>query len=275
MTPLEEVPFATADPDTLAIYRRLMTATGSGSPALIFRHMAVTPGLLDWVWQTLGEDLDAGWVQEAVWDVVAATPPVPIDPITQSDLAETGIDPEARRLITNMLTSYNRMNPVNLVLIGAVRALISGADLPDPTRRNARQPAPPPSPPPELPPPPMVASLQPDLQNAIRLLCKTLPDLGVEVTPTLYRHFAIWPPFMRVVANRLIPQLAELDRATHAMNAACGPLIHDLAHRARAHMSGPPPITGATNLVKNLNGFGYLIPHLVVVGRAVEAALPE
>lgn len=274
MTPLEEIPVATADPGTLAIYRRLMAATGSGSPALIFRHIAVTPGLLDWVWEVLGDDVEAGWVQEAVWEVVASTPPVPIDPITQSVLAETGIDSDARSLISNMLTSYNRMNPVNLILIGAIRVLISGADLPEPTRRDARQSAPPPPAPPELPPPPKVASLEPDLQNAIRMLCKTLPDIGVEVTPTLYRHFAIWPQFMMAVANRLVPQLTELDRATHAMNAACEPLIHELAHRAQARLSGPPPITDATDLARNLDGFGYLIPHLVVVGQAIEAALP-
>ena len=73
MKPLDEIPVATADPDTLAIYQRLMTAAGSGSPALIFRHMAVTPGLLDWVWQAVGDDVKTGWVREAVWDIIAAT----------------------------------------------------------------------------------------------------------------------------------------------------------------------------------------------------------
>ncbi|NQV98170.1 MAG: hypothetical protein HQ483_00595 [Rhodospirillales bacterium] len=275
MTALEEVPVATADPDTLAIYQRLMSATGSGSPALIFRHMAATPGLLNWVWRTLGDDVEAGWVQDAVWNIVAAMPPVPIDPIGQSVLAETGIDADARSLIRNMLTSYNRMNPVNLVLIGAIRALISGAALPEPARRDARPSALPPPRPPDLPPPPKVASLEPDLQNAIRELCRTLPDIGVEVTPTLYRHFAIWPRFMMAVAHRLTAQLDALDRETHAMNTACVPLISELAQRARTPLSEPPPITGSTDLVRNLEGFGYLIPHLVVVGRAVEAALPE
>lgn len=275
MTPLEEISVAAADPDTLTIYHRLMTATGSGSPALIFRHMAVTPGLLNWVWKTLGEDVEAGWVQDAVWDIVASTPPVPIAPITQPDLVETGIDPAARSLINNMLTSYNRMNPVNLILIGAVRALISGADLPEPIRRDTKNPVPPPPAPPELPPPPKVADLDPALQSAIRKLCKNLPNIGVEVTPTLYRHFAIWPLFMMVVADRLATQLSELDRQTHVMNAACAPLIQEVASRARARLNEPQPITHSSDLVRNLDGFGYLIPHLVVVGGAIEAALPK
>lgn len=275
MKPLEEIPVASADPDTLAIYRRLMTAAGSGSPALIFRHMAVTPGLLNWIWQAVGDDVEAGWVRDAVWEIVAATPPVPIDPITSLVLSETGIDADARRVIGEMLISYNRMNPLNLILIGAVRKLISDTNLVKPASQALRQVSSPPPKPSELPPPPLVSELEPALQEAIRGLCKTLPDVGGEVTPTLYRHFGIWPQFMMAVANRLTDQLHELDRATYAMNEACEPLVLDLAQRAKARLDGPPPITNLSGLITVLDGFGYVIPHLVVVGHSIDAALPR
>jgi len=165
MKPLEEIPVATADPDTLAIYHRLMTAAGSGSPALIFRHMAVTPGLLDWIWRAMGDDVEDGWIRDAVWDIVTATPPVPIDPITPSVLSETGIDAGARRMINNMLLSYNRMNPLNLILIGAVRALIAGTGLQEPVKRAPGQVSPPPPAPPELPSPPKISEMDPALQD--------------------------------------------------------------------------------------------------------------
>ena len=275
MKPLDEIPVATADPHTFAIYHRLMTAAGSGSPALIFRHMAVTPGLLDWVWQAVGEDVEAGWVRDAVWDIVAATPSEHIDPITPSVLTETGIDADARSVIGDMLISYNRMNPLNLILTGAARMLISGASLPKTAQGAPKQISPPPPAPTQLPPPPKVSELEPALQDAIRRLCKTLPDVGGEVTPTLYRHFAIWPQFMMDVAHRLIVKLDELDRATCAMNEACEPLILELAQRAKARLVDPPPTTDLSGLITVLDGFGYIIPHLVVVGSAVEAALPK
>tara|TARA_B110000046_G_scaffold668_1_gene765 strand:- start:313 stop:1140 length:828 start_codon:yes stop_codon:yes gene_type:complete len=275
MKPLDEIPVATADPDTLAIYQRLMTAAGSGSPALIFRHMAVTPGLLDWVWQAVGDDVETGWVREAVWDIIAATRPVHIDPITPSVLTETGIDADARSVISDMLISYNRMNPLNLILTGAIRMLISGASLPKTVQGAPKQVSSPPPAPTQLPPPPKISELEPALQDAIRRLCKTLPDVGGEVTPTLYRHFAIWPRFMMDVAHRLTVQLDELDRATHAMNVACEPLILELAQRAKARLVDPPPITDLSGLITVLDGFGYVIPHLVVVGSAVDAALLE
>jgi hypothetical protein len=154
MKPLEEISVVKADPNTLAIYHRLMIAAGSGSPALIFRHMAVTPGLLEWIWQAVADDVKAGWVRDAVWDIVAATPTVPIEPITPSILAETGVDANARRIIGDMLISYNRMNLLNLILIGAVRTLISSTSLPKQTWRASRQGSLPPPAPTELPPPP-------------------------------------------------------------------------------------------------------------------------
>ena len=273
MKPLEEISVAAADPDTLAIYHQLMTAAGSGSPALIFRHMAVTPGLLDWVWQAVGDDVIAGWVRDAVLDIVSATPPVPIDPITPAVLTETGIDADARRVIGDMLLSYNRMNPLNLILIGAARKLISDTILQIPARLSPKPVTAAPSAPPALPPPPQVSALEPALQDAIRGLCKYLPDVGGEVTPTLYRHFGIWPRFMLVVAQRLTAQLDELDRATHALNQACEPLILELAGRAKARIDSPPPVADVAQLITTFDGFGYVIPHLIVIGRSLDAAI--
>ncbi|MBT5515299.1 MAG: hypothetical protein HOB37_18255 [Rhodospirillaceae bacterium] len=274
MTAFAEIPVADAEPDILDIYQRLMSAAGSGSPALIFRHLAVTPGLLNWVWRAIGADAEAGWVRDAVWRIVAEMAPVAIDPITPAVLSDTGIDRDARRQTGDMLTSYNRMNPVNLILMGAVRVLISGAEPTASVGAYVMEPSSPPIAPPDLPPPPAVASLNPDLQAAIRALCVTIPDVGAEVTPTLYRHFAIWPRFMMTVAERLNPSLDALNEATLSLNDACAPLIEQVAERARERVSEPPPITNQVILLRVLDGFSYVIPHLVVVGQAIEAALP-
>lgn len=121
-----EVHFADADPATLRVYRNLMTAAGSGSPALIFRHMATYPGLLDWIWAAVGADVEAGWPGTAVWRIVADQGAVPLPAFTPDDLTNAGLDAAARTTVGHMLTSYNRMNPVNLIAVGAARALIAG-----------------------------------------------------------------------------------------------------------------------------------------------------
>ncbi|PIW26939.1 MAG: hypothetical protein COW30_12475 [Rhodospirillales bacterium CG15_BIG_FIL_POST_REV_8_21_14_020_66_15] len=273
-----EIPLADADPATLRIYRRLMTAAGSGSPALIFRHMATYPGLLDWIWAAVGPDVEAGWPGTAVWKIVKDQGAVSLPAFSGDELADAGLDADARTTVGHMLTSYNRMNPVNLVAVGAARALIAGDDLPPPADPFSEAAATPPAPPPDLPRPLKLAGLDEDLRGAITNTCRTIPKAEingapVDVTPTMYLHFARWSGFMHRVAGRLDAALPEIDAATHAFAAACRPLIGQLLARARARDPGPPPIGDSAPLLKVLDTFAYVIPHMVVVGAALEEAL--
>ena len=59
------------------------------------------------------------------------------------------------------------------------------------------------------------------------------------------------------------------------MNQACEPLILELAQRAKARMDSPPPVADLAGLITTLDGFGYVIPHLIVVGRSVDAAITQ
>lgn len=273
MTNLPEIPMAEADGPTLDVYRKLMTAAGSGSPALIFRHMATYPGLLDWFWHAVGPEVEAGWPCRSVWDIVARQPVVPLPRFTAELLTHTGVDAGVRQTIGHMVTSYNRMNPMNLVATGAARALLTG-DRPEAGNFDEAAYAPP-APPPDLPRPLPIASLETGLRASVRGLCRTIPDIGVDVTPTMYLHFAHWPKFMATVADRLEPAMGTIDLATHALAAACRPLIGALLEKARARNPGPPPMADTAPLVRVLDGFAYVIPHMVVVGTALEAALAD
>lgn len=280
MATFPEIPIAEADPATRTIYRKLMTAAGSGSPALIFRHMATYPGLLDWVWVTVGEDLEAGWPSKAVSLIVENQPRVLLPAFGEGEMAANGIDAAARESIGHMLTSYNRMNPVNLIAVGAARALIAGEDLPPPPFPFSEHPAPAPAPPPDLPPPLPVSAIDDRLNARIADICRTIPkvEIGgsdVDVTPTMYRHFAIWPDFMHSVADRLDLAMEEIDTETLGFAAACRPLIAQLLQKAKARNSGPAPLDDPAPLLNVLDTFAYVIPHMVVVGEALERALDK
>jgi hypothetical protein len=278
MTTFPEVPFAEADPATLTIYRKLMTAAGSGSPALIFRHMATYPGLLDWVWAAVGDDLDAGWPREAVMRIVENQPRVLLPTFGAGELAADGVDATAREVIGHMLTSYNRMNPVNLIAVGAARALIAGDDLAPPAFPFSEHAAEPPAPPPDLPAPLKMEAIDDALNARIANICRTIPKAeiagaAVDVTPTMYRHFAIWPGFMNSVADRLDLAMEQLDTETLGFAAACRPLVSQLLQKAKARNVGPAPLDDPAQLLQVLDTFGYVIPHMVVVGEALEEAL--
>ena len=280
MTSFPEVHLADADPATLRVYRNLMTAAGSGSPALIFRHMATYPGLLDWIWAAVGDDVESGWPGTAVWQIVTGQGAVSLPAFSGDELADAGLDTAARTTVGHMLTSYNRMNPVNLIAVGAARALIAGEALRAPAVPFSEAPSTPPAPPPDLPRPLKLAGLDADLQAAIAGICRTIPKAEiagapVDVTPTMYLHFAHWPRFMHLVAGRLDPALPEIDRATHAFHAACRPLIGQLLAKAKARNLGPVPMADPTQLLQVMDTFAYVIPHMVVVGTGLEAALAE
>ncbi len=275
MSVLAEISVADADAKTSAIYRGLMQAAGAGAPALIFRHMATYPGLLEWVWHAVGPDLSPGWPSQAVWGIVRAQPVVSLPPLTAGDLAGLGVDSEGRLGISRTVANYNRMNPVMLVTIGALRILMRNDAIPETTAGFPTDTAALPPPLSELPAPPRVADLDPELRAILAELRRTLPDAGSEVTPTLYRHLSLWPLFMAELGRRIADRLDDMDRATHVLADACGPLIHALAKRAEARISAPAPLPDPAPLLKVMDSFAYVIPHMVAVGAAVEKALPE
>ena len=57
---LREIAVKDADAETRHIYERIMTLTGVGSPALIYRYFAIFPGFLPWVWEFVGPELESG-----------------------------------------------------------------------------------------------------------------------------------------------------------------------------------------------------------------------
>jgi hypothetical protein len=129
-----------------------------------------------------------------------------------------------------------------------------------------------------MPPPLKLGGLDTGLQTAVTNICRTIPKAGiagatVDVTPTMYLHFAHWPAFMHLVAGRLDTALPGIDQATHAFADACKPLIGQLLAKAKARHPGPPPLADPTPLLQVMDTFAYVIPHMVVVGAALEAAL--
>lgn len=272
---LPEVAVRDASPEIAAIYERIMETTGVGSPALIYRHFAVYPGLLEWVWETVGPELESGHVLAHALDAVRATDVVPLPTVSADEMRSTGVDEAGQEMIGAMLATYNRMNPVNLSLITAIR------DLLDPAARTAADPIPlPPVPdaptvtPVKLPAPIDLAAMPVHVRQTVLALSAAIPSPGTQVIPTLYRHLAIWPDFLMHLAPGLLAAMkrGEVEARMKDLNANMRPLIDDVA--SRAGNAEPPKLDDPAAMVRTLNAFLYTIPQLVVVGTALRAALP-
>ena len=274
---LPEIPVKDADPATREIYERIMSATGVGSPALIYRHFAVYPGMLGWVWDIVGAPLESGYAAGHALDAVATTPVVSLAAVHTDEMRADGISAEAHRTIDAMLATYNRMNPVNLSLIMAIRDLIASDE------KSGTPPAPLPpvtAPPPatalKLPAPLDLDAMPDDVRRAVLELSAAIPSPGAQVIPTLYRHLAIWPDFLLRVAPGLADamQRGEVEARMRDLSAAMQPLIDNVTYEARAGNPPPPPISDPAAMIETLNSFLYTIPQLVVVGTALRTAIP-
>ena len=274
---LPEVAAADAPPEIRAIYDQIMRATGVGSPALIYRHVAVFPGFLEWVWQLAGPEIESGHVVRHALAAVDRVPTVSLPSITPAVFAETGVDAESQKTVRAMIDTYNRMNPVNLALFTTIRAMldpraappVGDTSLPDAPPAPAAYPIP-------LPAPVDVSAMPEDLRETVRALSSAIPiPEGAAVTPTLYRHFAIWPDFMRHLAPGLQSALDDgsIAAAMKQTIQELQPLIDDIRRRAASRKLPPPPLEKPLAMAHTIDSFLVMIPQLIVVGRALDAEI--
>jgi len=275
---LAEVPYAEAEGGVADVYDKLMRWSGSGSPALIFRHLATFPGLLEWCWELVGPELEDGSLLPALLHVVDTTDGFAMAPLAPALWSDCGIDDDDRALIATMLTSYDRMNTVNYGLISAIRDVlasghaVSEAPAPPPTAA-----ANPPAPAPRMPAPADIDAMPADVRHAVLKLAAGVPDTDARVVPTLYRHLALWPPLLLAVSEPLQHEMDEgtVHAATERLRRNLDPLVGNVTERATRRMARPAPVADPDKLVATLDVFHVVIPQLIVVGRAINVALPS
>jgi hypothetical protein len=247
-----------------------MRHSGTGTPALIFRHFAVVPGFLDWTWRAVGEEVRSGEVLRHSLDAVARTPRVVLPDLPADALA--AVD---RAVLRAIFANYRRMNPMNYSLIAAIRALLA---IPD-ARTEEVAPLPAataqmPEPCPALPPPVKVRDLPADLQQTLVALSASIPDSGAQVVPTLYRHLALWPELLRQLAPGILAAIQRGEVATLMRELAreMRPLVGTVIARARGRGLPRAPLQNPASMVRTLDSFLFAIPQMIVVGAAIEAA---
>ena len=270
---LPEIAAADADPETRAIYDQIMTLTGVGSPALIYRHFAVFPGFLEWVWEVIGPELENGYLVREAPAVVRRMPRISLPALSKQDLTDCGLAPSDIDLLAAMFATYNRMNPVNLGLITAIRMMIAG-DVDASVKAVPLPPATPATPATtmKLPAPVVLADMDADLQTMLLDISSAIPSTNGVVIPTLYRHISIWPNLIRRIAPGIAAAIAtgEVNEKMEQTKKVIDPLTQEIAGRAMARGRGPAPVPDAAQMVETLDSFLVTIPQLIVLTLGLE-----
>ena len=280
---LAELRESDATGEIALIYDQIRRLWGVPYVSSLQRHLATRPGWLEWTWAALAPAFTSGTAQAAAWRAADGLVVPRLAPLSREALAVWGVDAAGEAAIRATCASFVRVSPVNLVLSGLLRRLLTGKRSPGvtgdgPAGVNGGPPAW--APPPALGPLPALvdpAALSPAERAVLATLGTTVA--GQVFVPGLYRMLATWPGFLAHVATVLRPH--QDDAATRAAGqrllAAVDALIPGVFATLPALPARPvaPPAGEFTEVLAALDTYRKTSPEMVVFGRMLGDALPR
>jgi hypothetical protein len=273
---LPELPEAEATGTKREIYEEIKRLCGVPIVALIYRHLATIPGGLEWTWSLLRPAMTAGLLQERAWELADRTSIPRMLSIPCPALRLVGITREDEASITQVITAFNRSNPVNIM---ALRCLCSHLNGDGAGVENRTLPMRHWSPPPISPSlPPMVDpnEMQPALRQVVASFKTRGDPQESPLWPSLYRHLAQWPGLLAIVAVTLKPHFNQIDQVTARFRSEIDLAAAELAGAMTPPCDiAPPDVEQRRQLQSAIDDFTMMIPEMVVVGAMLQQALPD
>ncbi len=238
------------------------------------RHLATRPGWLEWTWAALGPAFASGASQVAAWRAAESLTVPRLAPVSRHALRVWGVDDVGNAAIRATCASFVRVSPVNLMLSGLLRRLLTG-ERPSGAGSVASRWTPP-APLGPLPALVDVAALPPAERAVLAALGTTVGQQPF--VPGLYRMLATWPAFLAHVATVLRPHLDDA-----ATRAACQRLLAAVdaeipaVFAALPSLPTAPPMPPArefADVLAELDTYRKTSPEMVVFGRMLGDALP-
>jgi hypothetical protein len=271
---LPEVAEARAVGEVRRIYGEIKRLSAVPMVALIYRHLATIPGVLEWSWALLEPVMRSGELQRRAWQLAASvsvdTPAMP-----RAALRAAGLEARDERGIAAVLDAYNRANPVNILAVRCLALHLAGFPHDDATAAPLPAWEPPPAPDP-LPP-----MIDPQAMTAtVRELALLLTDRGAAASPSplwpsLYRHLAHWPAMLGYTSVLVVPRFDAIDSAATSLRAQMDAAAVQLAQRMSAPAGLAAPGAGERERLRRAIGqFSKRIPEMVVIGCMLRRSLP-
>lgn len=266
---LPELVEADAPPAIRAIYADIRRLGAVPMVALIWRHLATLPGVIEACWESVGPLFRAGLVQEAAWRAAHATvlPPLPV--LRPAALALVGIGTPERTTVATVLDAYNRANPVNLMAVRCILARLA-SDAPAASAPPSR-PWTPPAAIAGLPPMTPPEQISPAIRAALAELSTVRQDPATMAVPSLYRHLTQWPALIALFHARISPGFAD-----GTIPAAVADVRARITAEADRLAATTPPIARSAHrpeVTAAIDRFSGLIPEMIVVGGLLRGAI--
>ena len=272
---LAEVPESRASGEIRRIYGEIRRLSAVPMVALIYRHLATMPGVLEWAWSVIRPAMESGELPQQAWRIAADAAIPGVRGIPRAALRATGITPDDEAAIGAVLDAYNRANPVNILAVRCL-ALHPGGQ---PNAAGAPPAGPawgPPSEPAALPTMMDRAAMSADTRALVLLLTdRNDGRTPSPLWPTLYRHLAHWPAMLAFAGVLVPPEFAAIDAAAARLRDQVEGTATGLARRLMpAPDIGAPAAAERAQLQLAIDRFSLRIPEMVVIGGLLRRALP-
>jgi hypothetical protein len=270
MAQLSEVPVGSATGPIAKIYDEIKYRSGAAVPALLFRHLASRPPLLEWLWTIAGPRFIDGTIQAAAQALVSDINAGKRLDLQSQKLQALGITSSDCESVQSVLDTYNRMNPMNLLTIQlCLRVLDQGAE----AIAAVGQEVAPPDRLPDVPAAVPLHAMHSDTRQLTEELAQWIPASAYgSITPTLYRHLANWPGFLALVGSQLLDRLQDgsIQRTTETLQEISAELVAQLPATA-----APWSLTSGqqSEVRAAIDPFFVCIPQLIVVGKLISESL--
>jgi len=268
---LAELPESQAAGDIAVIYGEIRRFSGVPYVSSLQRYLATMPGVLEWAWEVVRPAMVSGALPETGWRLARSVRIPPLPPVSVAALLLWGVDQDGLAAIRNIAENFVRVSPVNLMMGGCLRLVLTGG-APSGTGINETW-----QPPPLLPAMPGNLDLDavPAAVNGVLMQFATEVD-GKPFVPALYRQLARWPALLAWLATELGPRFAahETNTARTAFREAAWQAARTIVARLPAPTLTSPDAATTRRVLATIDRYAETSPEMVMFGQRILEALP-
>ena len=195
--PVPSIREADATGEVAALYDDIRSTLGVPVVNLIWRHLAMFPGGLDWAWLALKPLYASGAINSEAAALRDRLEVPTLPGLTGPALSAVGLTPDDIKQIDMILASYEQSNAMNIIALGALAAYLNGTGAPQASVSDVPSSALPVEG--TMPPLLTLDEMPPD----VRALVEALNMVGgrAEILASMYRHLANWPPYLGLIST--------------------------------------------------------------------------
>jgi hypothetical protein len=259
--PVPAIREADATGAVAAIFADIRAVFGVGVVNLIWRHLAVFPGGLEWAWGSLRPLYAEGHMPAAAARLRARLTLPTLPEIPREALEAAGVPAEALGPIHAILAAYDRTNPMALVALTllqeAAKPGFTPGPLPKPMAHDTAEALP-------LPPLPDLSALAPSTA-ALVLRLNAIGAGEAPILASMYRHLGYWPGYLALAWAVLAPLDARAIIA--AGQAAAREEARALGSLLPPQLPPPPPGVLPALEAFTADAIGRMVPLCAILRR--------